>query len=334
MKLTAVYLEPQSGYKTPLRSDTLWGALCWGIRHVHGEDKLVEFIKAYKEGGDTYSLSSCFPYIEREGEKIHFFPRPKLHTPYKSFNAKTFDEGVKKMSGRKEKKKRSKYVSQAVFEKILQSGSLPDAYEMTDYPVAKAYPVTRNTINRIDGGTLDRDGQGQLFHVDEYHTNGGLFFLVKGKLDLLRGALNYLEHTGFGGDRSVGKGWFKIHYDENFELNEPSKANACTTLSLYHPKKQEIANFEADSENIFSYKLEMRGGRLGFLNYKQVNKDAILMFQEGSVFPIENYDEEQFGYNPIVLEPNEEYNPGLKHKVSHYGIGFMVKMNIPAKTNL
>jgi len=185
---------------------------------------------------------------------------------------------------------------------------------------------------------LERDGSGQLFHVDEYHlmledetTKRGLFFLVKGDIEpLLRGALNYLEHTGFGGDRTVGKGWFKVHYDENFTLDEPIDANACTTLSLYHPseKQSEIEYFEQEEfKDILNYKLELRGGKLGFFNYKQVRKDAILMFKEGSVFPIKN-NTTQYGKNPIVLSPDPVHNPGLHHDVSHYGIGFMVKMNV------
>ncbi len=345
MKLTAVYLEPQNGYKTPLRSDTLWGILCWAIRSVHGEPALVKFIADYQGDKGALSLSSCFPYIELCNEqcdkkdnkycKTHYFPLPQLYRD-NPLKAETFDDCVREMTTRKDIKKNLTYVSQDLFEQILRGEKLPDdetLIKLAKPPAPASLPVTRNTINRIKGGTLERDGRGQLFHVDEHHLadKTGLFFLVKGDIKpLLLGALNYLSHAGFGGDRTVGKGWFKIHYNENFILNEPNEPNACTTLSLYHPneKQGEIEYFEDDKfDEILNYTLELRGGRLGFFNYKQVRKDAILMFKEGSVFPIKK-GAAQYGKNPIVLTPDPVNNPGLHHDVSHYGIGFMVKMNV------
>jgi len=335
MKLTAVYLEPQNGYKTPLRSDTLWGILCWAIRSVYGEPKLEKFIADYNKGEDVFSLSSCFPYTESNGVKTHFFPLPQIYRD-NPLQAETFDDCVREMTNRKDIKKKLKYVKQELFEQILKEGKLPDDETLVKLPKPPApasLPVTRNTINRVKGGTLERDGKGQLFHVDEHHLTDetGLFFLVKGDIEpLLRGALNYLSHTGFGGDRTVGKGWFKVHYDENFILDEPTGANACTTLSLYHPdeKQSEIEYFEQEKfKEILNYTLELRGGKLGFFNYKQVRKDAILMFKEGSVFPIKN-NTTQYGKNPIVLSPDPVHNPGLHHDVSHYGIGFMVAIEI------
>jgi len=351
MKLTAIYLQPQNGYKTQLRSDTLWGMLCWAIRNVYGKQKLEDFIAAYEpnnENVDTYALSSCFPYIQTGETKTHFFPIPKLPPKHRKLEAKTFEDCVTEMNGRKDEKKRI-YLTQTDFEAVLKTGELPqpkppqkDGGQPLKQPKIEAFPITRNTIDRIRGGTFQAEGGGQLFHVDEYHIQSkneqenikhGLFFLAKGNIDLLRGALNYLQHTGLGGDRTVGKGWFKIHI-EDFILNEPKTANACTTLSLYHPNEAEINDIETGDDRVLNYKLEMRAGRLGFLNYKQVMKNAIMMFEEGSVFPVENFDpNKQYGQNPIVLKKNTQHNPGLQHDVSHYGIGFMVKMNIPNPTN-
>lgn len=345
MKLTAVYLKPQNGYKTPLRSDTLWGILCWAIRSVYDEPTLEKFIADYKDDKNEIRLSSCFPYTESDGVKRHYFPLPQLHRekPLQAENSdnhvretENFDAFVREMTNRKDIKKNLTYVSQDLFEQILKEGKLPDdevLITLAKPPAPTSLPVTRNTIDRIKGGTLERDGRGQLFHVDEHHLtdNTGLFFLVKGDIKpLLRGALNYLEHTGFGGDRTVGKGWFKVDYDENFELKEPAEPNACTTLSLYHPSENqgEVKYFEQEEfKDILNYTLELRGGKLGFFNYKQVRKDAILMFKEGSVFPIKN-NNIQYGKNPIVLSPDPVNNPGLHHDVSHYGIGFMVKMKV------
>jgi len=301
---------------------------------VYDEPTLEKFIADYNEGKGAFNLSSCFPYIESDEIKTHYFPPPKLYND-NPLKAESFDDCVREMTTRKDIKKNLTYVSQELFEQILRGEKLPDdetLIKLEKPPTPASLPVTRNTIDRIKGGTLERDGRGQLFHVDEHHLadKTGLFFLVKGDIKpLLRGALNYLEHTGFGGDRTVGKGWFKIHYDEDFTLNEPANADACTTLSLYHPNDtaNEVEYFENNGDKVLNYTLELRGGRLGFFNYKQVRKDAILMFKEGSVFPIKK-GATQYGKNPIVLSPDPKNNPGLHHEVSHYGIGFMVKMKI------
>jgi len=349
--MTAVYLEPQNGYKTPLRSDTLWGILCWAIRNVYGEDKLKDFIADYKGGNNNYTLTSCFPYIESDGKKTHYFPAPLLPVKHEKIEGdyKTY---AREMTKRKKEKQRN-FLTKEEFEHVLKRGEIPKNKSDIS-PKIDAFPVTRNTIDRLKGGTLQLEG-GQLFHVDEYHVqvkksiekitdledktsySAGLFFLVKGDTQLLKGALRFLQHTGLGGDRTVGKGWFKITYDENFTLVEPTDGNACTTLSLYHPKEGEINDFKSNHDNnlkhnkdndFLNYKIEMRGGKLGFFNYKQVQKDAIMMFEEGSVFPLNGAVQNQYGHNPIVLSPDPVNNPGLHHDVSHYGMGFMVKMKL------
>ena len=80
-QLKIVYLKPLSGYKTSLRSDTLWGLLCWGIRHLYGEPRLEAFINSYTEGSPEWIISSTFPYKQDSSEKIPFFPKPFLPDP-------------------------------------------------------------------------------------------------------------------------------------------------------------------------------------------------------------------------------------------------------------
>ncbi|RMG73182.1 MAG: CRISPR-associated protein Csm7, partial [Bacteroidetes bacterium] len=35
-----VYMKPRSGFRGSLRSDTLWGTLCWAMRLLYGETAL------------------------------------------------------------------------------------------------------------------------------------------------------------------------------------------------------------------------------------------------------------------------------------------------------
>lgn len=88
MSTYAVYLKPKTSFVSPVGSDTLFGALCWALRELNGvgelEDVLKRFIEANK--GDIlppFAVSSAFPFIFREGAKVHLFPKiliPELHS--------------------------------------------------------------------------------------------------------------------------------------------------------------------------------------------------------------------------------------------------------------
>jgi CRISPR-associated protein Csm4 len=77
-QLKIIYLKPLGGYKTELRSDTLWGLLCWGIRHLYGEKRLESFLSSYTEGSPEWIISSTFPYKQDGNRRIPFFPKPFL----------------------------------------------------------------------------------------------------------------------------------------------------------------------------------------------------------------------------------------------------------------
>ena len=79
-----VYLYPQSGFKTELRSDTLWGLICWAIRNLYGNDALENFIQSYNTGKPEFVISSTFPFMQENKEITEFFPRPFL--PAKPFD--------------------------------------------------------------------------------------------------------------------------------------------------------------------------------------------------------------------------------------------------------
>lgn len=66
MKSKIVYLKPRSSYRPAMRSDTLWGAICWEMHMLYGEEKLKKFIACYASDHDRAEgiyLSSAFPYL-------------------------------------------------------------------------------------------------------------------------------------------------------------------------------------------------------------------------------------------------------------------------------
>jgi CRISPR-associated protein Csm4 len=326
-----IYLEPQSGFKALLRSDTLWGNICWAIRMVYGEQRLIEYIES-----QSFTISSTFPYSEMNGQKTPFFPTPLIKGETKSApEGASYDQLSVWMTQRKKDKKRNTLISKDLFEQLINGiVKVDDLNEQNIVPSIKSEAVTRNKIDRLKGGTYKADGDaGQLFHVDEYHIVGkeendekikykyGLYFLAQGDTTLLEGALRFLQHSGIGGDRTVGKGVFNISIEE-FELKIPTNSNAVTNLSLFAPTVDEIKDFSDKKGNLLNYQVEVREGKLGFLNFKNVEKSPILYFKEGSIFPIihqkTNYGQNQQAFTTVKLD----------FKVMQYGIGFMIPIHV------
>jgi CRISPR-associated protein Csm4 len=336
-----VYLKPKSGYRTSLRSDTLWGMICWAIRDLYGVEKLEALIESYQGGNRSavqpFYISSAFPFKQVGKSKNCYFPMPQLpvrEEDYQSLKGENFE--AQKEELRKLKKERKKHlIEQYLFEKIIK-GEQSDNDIEDKAPHQETLAVTHNTIDRIKGSTLELKGQGQLFHVEENflldkdnesknQETVGLFFLAKGDLTLLEAALRYLEHTGIGGDKGIGKGNFEITV-EDFELSEPADYNAMVNLSLYTPIKTETEIWQNSKSEFLNYTITDRQGKVGglALNKKNIWKEVVTMFKEGSSFP-KVEEKTVFGENRIVKNEKDGVVP---FNISHYGMAFMVKMKI------
>ncbi|MBW6480338.1 MAG: type III-A CRISPR-associated RAMP protein Csm4 [Bacteroidales bacterium] len=332
--MIAIYLYPQAGFNTELRSDTLWGMICWGIRNIYGQMALEEYIDSCLTGVPEFIISSAFPFKESDHGKEHFVPRPILPSgTYEDVSEKlTKREAIIKSTQDKSSKKKQ-YIGIEDFEKLANGeGDLQLTLARTDAPKIKSFSFTHNTIDRIKGGTLKKDNMGQLFHVDEYffdtgeHDNAryGLYFFADGPdMSKLEGAMRWLSHVGIGGDRNIGKGKFKIAMAD-FDIRQPEGSNAMTTFSLFLPsrEKKELDGFITNP--LFNYLIEERRGFYGFLKYRQFMKPPVKMFREGSVFPAMDIS---IPGSLIKISQNNQDND-YTHPVYHYGIGFMIKMKI------
>ena len=203
-----IYLKPLSGYATPLRSDTLWGMLCWGIRYLWGEKELTSFLEDSKAGKPPFVITSTFPYKQYGKAWIPFFPNP---LPFPNEQDDKKQEALVNAQLRKKYKKEFAYVNFDDFSEILNGKLtakqlrqrlreihdeeerlkqeakrtnkpkeeriiLPQEVEQTA-PRLEDFSMTHNTIHRLRGGTLDLpvDGgapgetSGQLFHTPEHY---------------------------------------------------------------------------------------------------------------------------------------------------------------------
>jgi CRISPR-associated protein Csm4 len=178
-------------------------------------------------------------------------------------------------------------------------------------------------IDRLSNTTTE----GGLFYTHETFIGekSGLFFLIdikdKRYENLLNASLRFAEDRGIGGDVSVGKGQFDIELLTEAEIiHEPKNPDSFTNLSLYYPCDDEIPFFKQHEEKTW-YNLIGKKGKIesAFVSTKDIWKESIQMFEEGSTFPLIS-DRELYGKNPIVKEK--------PFKIQHYGFALPVKMRM------
>ena len=340
-EMKIVYLEPRASFRENLRSDSLWGLICWGIKTLYSDEELESFIAGYSEGYPL-KISSAFRYIKEGGTITRFFPKPQLPP----FNFQEMLEGKgksekMKIFNRLKEWKSQKMVTEEVFFKFL-SGNLKEIDFFNESSLwdsdrlgkhFKEEAEIHNSINRLTGSTnpvKTEDGKeegktGGLFSRDEIFTKtGGLFFLMDGEEKYLRMAesvLRYYSHTGLMGDSSTGKNHFFIKFD-NYQMPEVKNPGSFISLSLYLPKEEETAFYQSDPQSCY-YELETRKGKIstGHLNTTDFWKDSVLSFKEGSVFKATSKP----GYGTI--KKVKEITGPKSFSVYHFGAAF----DIPAR---
>jgi CRISPR/Cas system CSM-associated protein Csm4 (group 5 of RAMP superfamily) len=52
-----VYLTPKSLFPTSLQSDTIFGAICVGLKEIYGVDELTEMLGLFNDGTIPFILS-------------------------------------------------------------------------------------------------------------------------------------------------------------------------------------------------------------------------------------------------------------------------------------
>jgi CRISPR-associated protein Csm4 len=349
MKCKAVFLKPRSSYKSTLHSDLLWGAICWAIQNLYGDQKLEQFLYSYRAESweDVFFISSALPCFiakkEASPDKKHicFLPKPNAFIEDKSVLEGSLAEVKEKL--RKHKKSRgAAWLNKEAFE-YKYGGLATEPADLAFFPDVEIRPMTHNTIDRIDGGTLELNKRGQLYHTEEHFVvskntsaeqnetswpyDTGLFFLLKYEkeevLQVLETVFRFLEDHGIGGDRSVGKGAFEISL-EDFEFIEAEDANALMTLSYYHPKLDgSIYQAIEKGEGAIRYKLKSRQG-WKTRQIKGEMKAPMLYFDEHAIFPIPtgHTPNAVYGKNQIV----GTHENG--HDIYQYGYAFMIKVKV------
>ncbi len=290
-----------------IHSDTLFSAICNAFRLLYGTGELREFLTLFKDHKLPFLISSAFPFTS----EILFFPLPK------SLNISKFTDDTKKF-------KKIEFVSEAIFRKIVNGLDVGE-FLKEDYLIQNnRILVTDEEIEstgksiwskrEVPRVIIDRKtNASRIYHFGEtvYFKDSGLYFLIDFKTSNfkkeIKSALYLLGSEGIGGDRTYGKGLFKVEF-EKINFDSP-KTESFVTLSLYYPRRDEIPYIK----NGF-YEILGRGGWIYSQDSKNIRRRFLRMFMEGSVF-----QSHKGIYGDLVKVSPREFKI---HDVYRYGYAF------------
>ena len=302
-----VKFKPESPLVSELSSDILWGHLAWAVRYVFSREKLIEIISAMQIEKPPLLCSSIFPEVDG----VELIPALKLPL---NPDAEDFKELKKqKFIIKSELDKYTQAVSQH-YSKILRSSA-----KLSGKVVSESASM-RNVISRRTGTVLQEGGLFSTRHIS-FRGNVRLYcyiYCAEGE-DFLENILDYISNTGFGADKTSGKG--KIALESLEEIGDvlfekKADANAFVSLSLFVPD-----NHEVNLKRSF-YKTKAKIGRLGeaFASSNPYYKRPLWLLEEGSVC---RPNEEKAVYGGLIN--NVHPNQGIMHYA--FGIPYWINLN-------
>lgn len=273
MQTLCYTLRPLSAFGTPLAGDTLFGQLCWTLRHQLGNARLHELLQAYTSGEPFLVVSDALP--------AGYVPLPSVPSSLWQQPANADRKVLKK-------------------KRWLPMTALPQpfaqwqAHAKSDSEVApqteRAQP--HNTINRQTGTT----GEGQFapYAVPQIWFHPAMRFDLHVVLDETRfsqaelsAALDYMGASGFGRDASIGLGKFE-RVGDAADTTWPTiaEANSYLTLGPCAPQGQGFCPVHS------TYQVATRFGRHGdaAVQSGQPFKRPVLLAKAGGVFWPETLD--------------------------------------------
>lgn len=286
---------------TPWQADTIFGHLCWAVKHRRGEEALRRFLEPFLEGKPPLLLSSGFP--------SGLLPRPVL--PVALPQGASPEDRARARDLRKQELVSAQDFQRCIATPAHMPGPVPRK------SLVQTRVTLKNQLNRITGTTGD---EGQLFNFEE-HWLPQVDIYVKvanGHKEEAEELFGFLAESGYGKRKSVGYGAIRGVQFQPFEGSKPPPgADGFVTLSPFVPSA-------SDPTEGF-WRTRVKYGKLGEERAVSANpfKRPVLMLAEGSAF----YD----------AAPREWYGrmvTGLSDAfpdVVHYGYALPVPAKLPSQ---
>lgn len=295
MKLCRFRLKPVSPWSDRLRSDTLYGLVCWHVAELEGAQACAELIDAFCANSAPFQLSSAMP--------AGYLPMPVLppasrksfrelaqsqkpDSPEDADGPNSADSRLFSLLQKYKKFRKAACLDLQTWQKHRQSlSSLALFLDQERESAAEKPDAGKKTgiephvsIDRSTGGARE----GQLFFQRLTYFDPETSFHLYARTDDPQWLLKYLRQIGelgFGKDAGTGHGLFEIDLDaefrpESLELPEGKAGGAQLLLSTCSgPKLDNTAGF---------YRLEVKRGKTG-PGLANPFKRPFLLLQEGSL---------------------------------------------------
>jgi len=298
MKEYIVRLVPRSVCETTLHSDTLFGAICWGIRTLFGVEKLCSILEEFNTM-PPFILSSAFPWRLVKSEHKYYLPKPVLKPITSDEFGRLAEEKMEvqteayhsdkvrliEIANRYKTFKKLKMIPLAAFRKVLKQPSELEFFVdyldgiLKDSTFAESGISQKNSLDRLTHSTA---GAGNVFYTNEvsFRGNCGLYFLLKTRNidEYLVPVLRFLEDSGIGANARTGKNWFEVEIEQK-SLFEVFPSGSFVTLSRYIAHESVDEKFSRYQIVSVRSKIESRFEFAG----EDIWKDRVTYFAAGSV---------------------------------------------------
>lgn len=285
-----VYIYPISLFPD-LHSDKIFGAILATMNDLF-PSIIDNVIKRFKQNNPPFIISSAFPFIEINDNKIRFYPKIMLNEEIEFKEdldvIKNFDD--------------VKFLQEEIFLDILNGNlsyeeilnNYEDYFQKGEFLLNQDFNihkfqnffnrtiVSQNTINRLNNhykvffteGNRYNQGYGLFFHIS---------FFDDEFIEIIKSVFRLLKDRGFGSKISIGKGQFD-YVLENYDIYEFHNSqftvdeNYFVTISRFIPTLDDLKFISSNPNS--NYELGFKRGKDRFGN---TGKQAIF-FSEGSTF--------------------------------------------------
>lgn len=254
---------------TPLRGDTIFGHIAWGIARREGEAGISKFLADF-DVEPQIVVSSAFP--------VGYIPMPILSPIIGSFSNPTIYAASKAL-----KKKRFIPLSLIQSGKPLSRSAISASFR-DQGPRDIEFSSLHNTVDRFGNGTLEETGLYERaeiwFHREDSDDLSGvldLYAVSPLPIERVRQLFVWAFESGFGARASTGSGEILLMGVEAVSL--PASGNRALALGPFAgPSDKAVSGLRADTFT--------RRGKVGseFGSVMNPFKKPIVFFAEGATF--------------------------------------------------